>query len=347
TLSGGEKQRLAIAAALAMAGKILILDEPLSRLDPEGAEELLRVIKDVRKKRTLTVIMAAHESKKVLRFADRICVLKNGRIAACDTPQKIFEDRALPESNGIQPPVEPDISAFFVPQEREMKTEENAAINISDFSYFYANSNISSVKINLSIADNDFAAIIGRNGCGKTTLLKNIAGLLRPSTGAIYIRGKNSDGLSISAISKEVGFVMQNPDSQLFTGTVYDEVSFALKNYRLPKEEIRRRTEAALRTVGLENWDAFPHAMNRGDRTKTVIASVLAMGCRIILLDEPDVGQDYRGSREIMEILRKLRTEGNTLVFVTHNISLACEYAQRLIIMDKSGIVNMRRRSAV
>jgi len=340
TLSGGEKQRLAIACALAMKGKILVLDEPLARLDPDAAVQVMSVIRSIREKFQITVIMAAHESKLIASFADRVCILKGGRIAACDTAGKIFSDRALLEDNGIQPPQDADIHSVFTVKndERTKRREKTAAIEIKNFCYSYGQGACIE-NINLSIADNGFTAIIGRNGCGKTTLLKNIAGLLRPGAGDIFIRGKNTRELSVSAISKEIGFVMQNPDTQLFTSSVYDEVSFALKNSGLSKTEIHRRTEDALRAAGLEDPEAFPHALSRAGRTMTVLACVLAMGCKIIILDEVDVGQDYRGSLKIMNIARELHRQGFTIVFVTHNISLACEYAHRLIVMDRKGIV--------
>jgi energy-coupling factor transport system ATP-binding protein len=340
TLSGGEKQRLAIAAALAMETRILILDEPLARLDPQGASDFLSVISDIRKECQLTVIMATHDSVKAVKFANKVCILRNGHIAACDTPASIFADRTLLEENGIQPPNNADVCLAF-PMDSEVKTE---AITIKDFCYSYCASDLRIRNINLIIAEYEFAAICGPNGCGKTTLLKSIAGLLHPSAGEIRIRGRDSKELSVSDISKEVGFVMQNPDDQLFTDTVYNEVSFALKNYGLSQAEIKRRVNAALQAVGLENPDAFPHALSRADRTMTVIASVLAMGSSIIMLDEADVGQDYQGSIRIMEVLKRLHTQGYTIIFVTHNMSLACEYAHRLIMIDREGIVIDRRQ---
>jgi len=335
TLSGGEKQRLAIASALAMMGKILVLDEPLSRLDPRGKEDFMSVLKDIRQKYQLTVIMAAHESNMIAGAADRVCVLKSGSVAACDTPENIFADRDLLE-NVIQPPQDADVYAAF--PVKEVPPEKNAAICIRDFCYSYGDDGARIENINLSIADNDFAAIIGNNGCGKTTLLKSIAGLLRPHAGDIFVRGKNTRELTVSDISKEAGFVMQNPDTQLFTDSVYNEVSFALKNSGLAKTEIHRRVEEALSIVGLQKADAFPLALNRADRVKTVLASVLAMGCKIIILDEVDSGQDYRGSRHIMNIAGELHSRGFTIIFVTHNMSLAGEYAHRLIVMDRDGI---------
>jgi len=337
TLSGGEKQRLSIACALAMMGKVLVLDEPLSRLDPRGKEDFMSVLKEVRRKYQLTVIMAAHESKMIAGSADRVCVLKDGRIADCDTPEKIFANSALLE-NAIQPPNDADIYAVFTVKNEP--SEKDPAVCIKDFCYSYSDDGACIENINLSIADNDFTAVIGNNGCGKTTLLKSIAGLLRPCSGDIFIRGKNTKRLTVSDISKEAGFVMQNPDTQLFTDSVFNEVSFALKNSGLAKAEIQLRVEEALNIVGLKEADAFPLALNRADRVKTVFASVLAMGSKIIILDEIDSGQDYRGSRNIMNIARELHSRGFTIIFVTHNMSLACEYAHRLIIMERNGIVS-------
>jgi energy-coupling factor transport system ATP-binding protein len=336
TLSGGEKQRLAIAAALAMKGKILVLDEPLCRLDPQGATQVMSVLKEIRDRYGITVIMSTHHSG---RSADRVCILKNGKIAACDTAEKIFSNRALLEENGIQ--VEDDVHSVFTIENK--KLSGTAAIQITDFSFSYG-SGLEINNINLTIEDNDFVALTGRNGCGKTTLLKNIVGILNPRAGDIYIRGKNTKNLSVSAISKDIGFVMQNPDNQLFSASVYEEVAFALKNLKLSKEEIQTRVQDALKVSGLEDMSAFPYALNRADRTKTVIACILAMGCKIIILDETDIGQDYRGSMSLMNLARELHSKGATIIFVTHNMSLVCEYAHRLIMMERNGIVKDMRR---
>ncbi len=341
TLSGGEKQRLAIASVLAMESEILVLDEPLARLDPQGAAEVMSVLRSLREslreKYQLTIIMATNDSNKTAGCADRVCVLNNGQIVVCDETENIIGDSLLLEKHGIQPPNDTDIHSVF--QIDNLKFADNAAVEIKDFYYSYDHGGASFNNINLSIRNNDFAAVIGRNGCGKTTLLKNITGLLRPTAGDIFIRGKNTKEFSVSAISKEIGFVMQNPDTQLFTDSVFNEISFALKNFNISKTEIKKRVKDALHTVGLEDLEAFPHSLCRADRTKVVIACVLAMGCKIIIFDEVDVGQDYRGKRQIMDIAKQLNAAGCTIIFVTHNIPLACEYAQRLIMLDRNGIV--------
>jgi len=339
TLSGGEKQRLAIACALAMGGKILVLDEPLSRLDPLGVTEIISVLRSVREKYQITVIITTHDSNSAALLADRVCVLKNGRITACDTAGKIFANAALLEENGIQPPHNADIENLFTAAGKPVNAE---AVKISGFCFSYK-TGVSIENINISIADNDFLAITGKNGCGKTTLLKSITGLLRPSFGDIFIRGKNAKDLTVPEISKEIGFVMQNPDSQLFTDSVFNEVSFALKNAGLSKAEIQKRTQDALAVVGLAEPDAFPPALRRADRTKVVIASVLAMGCKILIFDEIDIGQDWRGCIHIMDIARELHSRGYTIIFVTHNMSLVCEYARKVIVMSRDGIVQYEK----
>ncbi|MDR0322661.1 MAG: energy-coupling factor ABC transporter ATP-binding protein [Treponema sp.] len=341
TLSGGEKQRLAIASALAMKGKILVLDEPFCRLDPQGTEDVIAVLKEIREKHGITIIMTSGKDAKMLESADRVCVLKDGSISALDTAKNIFENSVLLEENSIQPPMNTDINSIFTIQSEEIS---NKYVNVSNFCFNYDKSGISIENINLSIAENDFIAIIGDNGCGKTTLLKSITGLLRPTSGDIFICGKNTKELSVSDISKYAGFVMQNPDAQLFTDTVYNEVSFALKKMRLSKPEINRRVKDALDVVGLKDADAFPHALSRADRTKTVIACVLAMGCKIIIFDEIDSALDYRDNLRIMNIVRDLHSRGFTIIFVTHNMFLAAQYAQRLIKMTRKGIVFAGRR---
>jgi energy-coupling factor transport system ATP-binding protein len=352
TLSGGEKQRLVIAAALSQRGKILVLDEPLCRLDPQGASEVMAVINNIRQKNKLTVIMTTHDSVVASEYADRVCILKEGSITALDTPKNIFNNLALLEDAAIQPLAETEEFPAGFHLSHEFRAEEGLqadlplkkpVIEISNFSFSYDKSINCIENLNLSIRDNDFVGIMGSNGCGKTTLLKNITGLLFPSCGDIFIHGKNTKNLSITDISCEIGFVMQNPDNQLFTDSVCNEVAFALKNMRLSRDEIKQRTQDALDTVCLDDKEAFPPALSRADRTRAVIACVLAMGCKILIFDEVDVGQDYHGSRHIMNIARELHSKGYTIIFVTHNISLAQEYARRLIIMHKNSITQYEK----
>ncbi|MCL2763379.1 MAG: energy-coupling factor ABC transporter ATP-binding protein [Treponema sp.] len=212
-------------------------------------------------------------------------------------------------------------------------------IQLSHLHYWYHPGRKILNDINLTITENEFTVIAGQNGSGKTTMLKNISGLLRPSQGSIMLRGNDTGKMSIAEIAAEIGFVMQDPDRQLFEQTVYDEAAFALKR-RLPKTAIPQKVEEALCTVGLiDQRDDFPPALCRADRVKTVFASVLAMGPAIIMLDEPIAGQSPRGCRLIMDILAKLHRQGYTIIMVTHNMQIAAEYAQRLIVMKAGSVV--------
>jgi energy-coupling factor transport system ATP-binding protein len=226
-----------------------------------------------------------------------------------------------------------------------------AAVRLEALRYWYDPDRIILNDIDLSIMENEFIAIIGQNGSGKTTLLKNISGLLRPRGGKVFLSGLDAAPMSIAQIAENTGFVMQDPDRQLFESSVYNEVAFTLK-YAVLKvhavqkrtmctPEIQRKVEEALVTVGLaDKQDAFPPSLSRADRIKTVFAAVLAMGSKIIMLDEPIAGQDKKGSRLIMDILANLHQQGYTIIMVTHNINIIAEYAKRIIVM-KSGSIFM------
>ena len=332
TLSGGQQQRLAIAAALAMAEKMLVLDEPASQLDPDGAREVLSLIRDLRVRKRLTVVMATNCAGEAAEFADKVCVLKEGRLVACDTPQRIFA-----EYNTILNTFSSSVSS--VPPCESLLPPCPPCLQIEHLHYQYDSDGMILNDINLAIEENDFTVIMGRNGCGKTTLLKNISGLLRPAQGSILLRGHDTAKMSVAEIAGQIGFVMQDPDRQLFEPTVYDEAAFALnrtmkRSAKERKNEIRDKVEQALSIVGLlDKRDDFPLALSRADRVKTVFAGVLALGPRIIMLDEPFAGQDMSGCRLITDILADLHQKGYTILVVTHNISVIAEYARRIVAM--------------
>jgi len=346
TLSGGEKQRLSIAAALAMRTKILCLDEPLCRLDPDGAQEVISVLKNLKEKYKITIVMTSNDSKTVFENADRVCVLKNGSVAALETVKNIISGGVFLKENGIQPLKTDTICGIKPLNDYHAENSPRDAVKIKNFCFNYPNG-ISIENINLTIADNDFAAIIGNNGCGKTTLLKSITGLLRPRSGDIFIRGVNIKEKPVWEISKEAGFVMQNPDTQLFTDSVFNEAAFAFKNksvFNLSGGEIKTRVDNALTAAGLsDKADVFPHALSRADRAKTALACVLAMGCKIIILDEIDACLDYNENIKIMDILCDLHSRGFTIIFVTHNMFLADNYARRIIKMSRNKIEEDKR----
>ena len=217
---------------------------------------------------------------------------------------------------------------------------KKVVLKIDDLSYAYREGSYALEHVNIEIYENDFVAIIGQNGAGKSTLLKNITGLLRPTEGAIYVNGKNNKDMSIADISKEIGFVLQNPDRQLFADNVYEEVAYGLRNAGMKEEDIKVRVEETLEAVGLaDKKEDYPPALSKGDRAKVVIACVIAMQPGIIILDEPTSGQDFKGCYQIMDIAKAMHKLGHTVVFVTHHMPLVTEYADRTIVMARKKVL--------
>jgi energy-coupling factor transport system ATP-binding protein len=321
--------------------------------------------------------MATGSGEEAVEFADRICVLKNGCVAAFDSPRRIFA--GLSVDSDIQAPQVSDFARrmaalgkplpdFPVNAEEavasvlkwydgkeKMKSSHKAhkgtkeekggggdAIKIEQLSYWYNTDKVILDDINITIKDNEFVAIAGQNGSGKTTLLKLLCGLLRPPKGEYFLRGNDTRNMTIADIAGEIGFVMQEIDSQLFEPSVYDEVTFSLKHAekKMPENMIRGKAEEALAVVALQGKrDEFPPSLGRADRVKTVFAAVLAMGPKIIILDEPTAGHDMRSCRLIMDIGEKLHKQGYTIILVSHNMRIIAEYAQRLIVLQSAGVL--------
>lgn len=212
-------------------------------------------------------------------------------------------------------------------------------ISIRNLSWEYPGGIRALSDISIDIYRNQFVAIAGQNGAGKSTLLQHMVGLLKPRTGSVTVLGRGTETMTVSAIASRVGFVLQNPDLQLFSSTVGEEVGFGPANAGADEAERERRVAGALEKVGLQgHMESFPLSLSRGDRARVVLASVLAMDPEIIILDEPTSGQDHAGAFRIMELAKRLREEGKTVIFVTHNMELVARYAQRVIVLKNGAL---------
>lgn len=195
-------------------------------------------------------------------------------------------------------------------------------------------------NLSLDLFSGDFAALIGSNGAGKTTVLKLLLGLLQPDRGDISLFGEDSRKLLISQIARKIGFVLQNPDLQLFAGSVEEEVQFGLKNLGMPKAERKHTVSRVLALVGLEGkLREHPLALSKGERAKLVLASVLAMDPQLIILDEPTNGQDYGEAIRILEIVKELNTLGKTVLMVSHNMNIVARYARKGFVLHEGGLL--------
>lgn len=216
----------------------------------------------------------------------------------------------------------------------------NPVIQISGLSFGYEFDDSVLKDIHLEIFPGEMVALVGQNGAGKTTLVKHLIGLLRPPVGKVRVDGLDVANTRISKLARQVGYVFQNPDHQIFHDTVQAEVAFGLNNLGLSPEEVEPRVTAALTDVGLEHLAGEnPHRLSRGQRQRVALASVLSMRTPVIVLDEPTTGQDYQERQQIMELIRQLNKAGHTIVFITHDMSLVAHYASRVIVLCQGQII--------
>jgi energy-coupling factor transport system ATP-binding protein len=197
-------------------------------------------------------------------------------------------------------------------------------------------------SVSLSIFERDFIAIIGQNGSGKTTLAKHFNGLLRPAKGEVIVDGLSTRDkkITVGQLSSRVGYVFQNPDRQLIADTVEKEISFGLVNIGLPEDQRKARIDEVISALKLERHRlAYPRVLPVGLKKKIAIASVFAMHPKVIIFDEPTMGQDYNGVLDIMGLARAWNERGGTVIFITHDMQLVAKYAERVAIMVSSKLI--------
>ncbi len=194
--------------------------------------------------------------------------------------------------------------------------------------------------LSLTVKNGEFIAIMGQNGAGKTTLVKHFNGLLKPTTGTVAVDGVETTKTTIATVSRSVGFVFQNPDHQLFSETVEEEIAFALKNFGLEKEKIERQVTWALNLLSLEQYrKTSPFMLSGGERKRVALASVLAWDPEILILDEPTIGQDHEQKEILRQFILQLQSQGKTIVIVTHDVEFVAECNPRVILMKEGKIV--------
>lgn len=214
-------------------------------------------------------------------------------------------------------------------------------IQCQDIWFSYEESRFVLKKINLKIQDGEFLGLMGENGAGKTTLVKLINGLLRPTTGEIFVKNQNIISLSIAEIAHIIGFVFQNADHQIFSRTVEEEIGFILKNFGYDEAKISEQTRMVLQKFNLEQYkDQSPFLLSGGERKKVALASILCAEPEILILDEPTIGQDAAEKRKLVDLLRELNANGITIIIITHDIEFTGEYIPRCILLSKGEIIS-------
>ena len=376
-LSGGEKQKIAIASVLALQPKILVLDEPTSQLDPKSSEDILALIEKLNDELGITIILVEHRLERVLHHADRLILMLDGRIVADGKPREVMSKHNLEEFYDLFPPVVKlvkklkkrgfnfnnyplTVKELRISLNNELKklrfkklnknpekqseysyfNSKRVAIEVKNLSYTYPNGFRALKNINLKIFEGEFVAIMGRNSSGKTTLVKHFSGLLKPSKGEVYVYGVNVEKIPTAKLSEIVGFVFQNPSDHLFAETVEEEIMFGLKNLNLPEDEIKRRVNYVLKVFGLEGKEkVYPRFLSGGEKQRVALASIIALQPKILVLDEPTRGMDYKLKVELMKYLDSYRKNGNTIILVTHDVEVVAEYADRVVLMGDGKVI--------
>jgi energy-coupling factor transport system ATP-binding protein len=350
SLSGGEKQKVALAGVMVMQPDILALDEPLANLDPASAREALRLIRRLADEGK-SILIIEHRVEDVLSIQPNYALLlEDGKVTyqgaadgllhranyrAVKLPAEVVIERAIRAN---------DVDAY----ERKPPPVDDAQtlVSFEEVSFHYPSGPQVLKEVNFDIRQGDVIALLGPNGAGKTTLVKHAIGLLRPSTGKVYVNGEDSKDMTIAEMAHTIGYVFQSPSHMLFAQKVRDELAFGPNNMGHSSNEIQENTERALAVVNLsEEIDRAPLALSFGQQKRVTIAAVLTMRSSILVMDEPTAGQDYANYMNFMDSVVGLRSDDrqaysfSAIVFITHDLDLAVSYANRVVLMSEGRIV--------
>lgn len=371
-LSGGEKQRVAIAAMLAMRPQVLVLDEPTASLDPMGKSAIFRVLAELRDRHEMTIVMATQELERIVRFADRVVALHEGQVGLDGSPQEVFGQVARLQEWGIGAPQIAELAQLLTertgrshrfltvadayrdlrrqarklhleklrspaptstPARKEVQTERPQIV-VRGLSHSYPDGTVALKDVNLTIAPGEFVALLGPNGSGKTTLAKHLNGLLKPTQGTVTVEGRDTRTTRIAELARLVGYAFQNPDHQIFAPTVQEEIAFGPRMQELPQAIVTQRVAEALDRFRLIPYADLPPALlGFGQRRQVALAAVIAAQPMTLILDEPTGGLDWRSQQEFMAGVADFHILGRTVILITHDMRLAAEYATRAVVL--------------
>ena len=348
SLSGGEKQKVALAGILAMRPSIVLLDEPLASLDPASAQDTLDAVR-LLADQGLSILMVEHRVEDVLRIKpERVMFMSEGEIRYLGDVSGLskvvnYREVKLPAEDIVErakldpPPAEikvlPGVTSSQVGAERE------ALVKFEDVAFGYDVEREILHGIDLQINRGDVIAVLGPNGAGKTTFVKHAIGLLKPKSGRVLVGGRDTREASVAEIASMLGYVFQSPSHMLFAPTVREELAFGPTNMKHTKEQIELEVKEALKIVNLvEKEQDPPLALSFGQQKRVSIAAILAMRSRILVMDEPTAGQDYQNYLNFMDSILQMPAF-EAIIFITHDVDLAAIYANRVLIISDGKLI--------
>lgn len=378
-LSGGQKQRIAIAGIIAMQPRCIVMDEPTAMLDPKGRREVMKTIKRLNKEQGITVILITHYMDEAAQ-ADRVVVMDKGTVIMDDVPRKIFSRAEELRAVGLDVPQVTELCGLLrkggveisneiifedecaeaiemLPLKRKIadmtKTlnksgaaggEEAAGLENLTYKYSIGTpfEKTAVDNVNLTIDKSEFVGIIGHTGSGKSTLIQHLNGLIKPTSGLVYIDGKDiwSKEVNIRDIRFKVGIVFQYSEHQLFEETVAKDIAYGPKNMGLTGEELDERVKSAAESMGISRLlEKSPFELSGGQQRRVALAGVLAMDPEMLILDEPAAGLDPKGRDKILSLIKRYHEQsGKTILLVSHSMEDIVKFATKVLVMNKGKV---------
>ena len=388
-LSGGEKQRVALAAMLAMSPSVLILDEPTSNLDPHGKEQVLDAVRRIRERSDVTILIVEHEVDEVFDSVNKVLLVDQKHVTGPAPTREFMREHGLevrdrmglwiPQASEVALELErhqvrvpgpvpltgaelqdgladllqagapagsatpqhgTDLVAGSAPaaasnnDRPQQPPAADPVIAIRDVSFSYGTKSDVLRKVSFDIRRNELLAIVGQNGSGKSTLAAQLNGILRPSSGEVLVDGKPTTAYKFVKLAQRVAYIFQVPEKQFIRHTVHEELAHSLRTLKVDEAEIETRVADMLERINLtDRKDFSPYVLSHGQKRRLSVACMVISEPEVIVLDEPTFGQDYRQARRIMEFMRDLADSGSAVVFITHDMRLVGEYADRCVAM--------------
>ena len=371
SLSGGQKQIVALAGVLVDESPILLFDEPLANLDPASGLKTMAIIDKIQKELNATVIIIEHRVEEVLsQPIDRIILVNEGTIVADQPTNQLLHSHTLEKIGVREPlylkaltaadvnlssikevdqistlPVSEKISDKLAAWTKQAKITKKEADNLpllklDHVGHQYSKNQPYPLKdISTTINQGDFISIVGQNGAGKTTLCRTICGFIS-NEGKITLKDQNLSDLSIKERAEKIGYVMQDPNQMISQKMIFDEIALGLRLRNVDEETIKQKVDQTLKICGLYPFRHWPiSALSFGQKKRVTIAAILVLEPEIIILDEPTAGQDWKTYTEIMSFLKHLNTIGKTIIIITHDMHLMLEYTSRSLAFAKGKLI--------
>ncbi|SDB84501.1 energy-coupling factor transport system ATP-binding protein [Pelagirhabdus alkalitolerans] len=366
TLSGGQKQKLALACILAMEPDILVLDEPTANLDPVATLEFIDTLDQLQQQKEFSFIIIEHQLDGWVSLIDRCMMLNNkGQLFYNGNLRDgINAHRHTLEQQGIWIPT-PTRLALNIEHQSDY-TFDHLPITVDELAAYPLPTPVSSTRItksnplalkaekltwtkkstpiinevDLSLYEGEFITILGANGSGKSSLSKLIAGIEKPTKGSTYLYEKKLNEWKERDLRTKIGYVFQNPEHQFITDSVYDEVSLSLRIRGLNEADIKERVSLILHQCQLTGFEeSHPYTLSQGQKRRLSVATMIVDNQSLLILDEPTFGQDANSTKQLLSLLQERNETGTSIVMITHDMEIVHQYADRVIVMEDGKIV--------